>query len=510
MEGLMAHVTLIRCPTVLPVDSVTAQQGVPTLALAYLSGALKSAAHEVFCIDALGEKLNQFQKLNDDGLLINGLDAFEIIQKIPAHTDMIGLSCMFSNEWVYTKKIIEQIHIAFPKAKMIIGGEHATCDYQEILKQYPYLFAVALGEGEETIKELAAGILRESICGIAFKNNLGQVQINKRRPRILALDEIAWPAWELLPLENYLSAGLGMAMQRKRSMPMIASRGCPYTCTFCSSPEMWTTHWQARNVDQLIIEMVHYHHKYSIEHFELYDLTTVINKNWTIEFAKKLMAADLKITWSLPSGTRSEALSPEVLYWLKKSGCKKLTYAPESGSASMLKKIKKKVSLSHMLHSMKAASQNGIIVKANMIFGFPDQGWSDIAKDFLFLVRMAFVGVHDVTCFSFVPYPGSDLFNRLMDEGSIIRDEHYENFLAFNVYNAPTRMKSWSQSIRDWHLPMLTLGGMSFFYFFQFLFRPWRILLFFYRTLARRPQTMMELAVDGLVQDFLRGRKLIK
>lgn len=506
----MAHVTLIRCPTILPIDSVTAHQGVPSLAIAYLSSSLTSVGHDTFCIDALGERLNHFQKFNDLGLLINGLTAEEIVQKIPKHTDMIGISCMFSNEWVYTKIIIQKIHQANPEKKIILGGEHATSDYLEILEQCPYLYAVAMGEGENTIKDLALEIPRQDIPGIAFKNEVQQSIVNVRRARISDLEEIAWPEWDKLPLENYLALGLGMAMQRKRSMPMIASRGCPYTCTFCSSPEMWTTNWQARKIDELITEMKFYYDKYSIDHFEFYDLTTIINKNWTLEFAKKLVKADLKISWSLPSGTRCEALTDEVLHWLKKSGCSKLTYAPESGSAEMLKKIKKKVRLSHMLSSMKSATDSGIIVKANMIFGFPDQTWRDIAWDFLFLFRMAMIGVHDVTCFAFVPYPGSELFKRLLSEGKIIRDENFESFLSFNVYNAPKRMKSWSDSIQNWQLPYLTIGGMSFFYFFQFIFRPWRFFVFIYRTLARKPLTMMELAVDGMILDFLKGRKLIK
>lgn len=506
----MAYVTLVRCPTILPIDSVTAHQGVPSLALAYLSAALSSAGHETFCIDALGEKLNHFQKLDTLGLLINGLSAEEIVQKIPHHSDMIGISCMFSNEWIYTKRIIRKIQESHPEKKIILGGEHATSDYREILEECPYLYAVALGEGEETIKELASFKERENITGIAYKTDTGLIVVNSRRPRISEIDQISWPEWDKLPLENYLDLGLGMAMQRKRSMPMIASRGCPYTCSFCSSPEMWTTNWQARKIDQLILEMKFYHEKYKIDHFEFYDLTTIINKNWTLEFSKKLVEENLKVTWSLPSGTRSEALTEEVLYWLKKSGCSKLTYAPESGSTEMLKKIKKKVRLDNMLRSMRAAVKKGIVIKANMIFGFPDQTWKDIFWDYLFLFRMALAGVHDVTCFAFVPYPGSELFKRLLSEGRIIRDENYESFLSFNVYNAPTKMKSWSNSISDWQLPYLTLGGMSFFYFFQFLFRPWRFFVFTYRTLTRKPLTMIELAVDGMIEDFLKGRKLIK
>ena len=61
------------------------------------------------------------------------------------------------------------------------------------------------------------------------------------RTRIRNLDDIPWPAWDLVPLDKYLDHGLGYGVDLGRSMPILATRGCPYQCTFCSNPEMWTT-----------------------------------------------------------------------------------------------------------------------------------------------------------------------------------------------------------------------------------------------------------------------------
>ena len=73
----------------------------------------------------------------------------------------------------------------------------------------------------------------------------------------------------------------------------------------------------------------------------------------------------------LPSGTRSEAPSEEVLGLMKKTGCMNVTYAPESGSDRTLRELKKQVNLDHMLESIRAAKRQGIIVKCNLVIGFP-------------------------------------------------------------------------------------------------------------------------------------------
>src|SRR5262249_23316046 len=159
-----------------------------------------------------------------------------------------------------------------------------------------------------------------------------------------------------------------------------------------------------------------------------------------------------------------EALDAEVVTLLKASGCHMLTYAPESGSPATLKRIKKMVDIDRMLASMRSAVRAGIVLKANMIVGFPGQTWSEVVESFRFMVRMAWAGVSDVAVFPFVPYPGSELFTLLTSTGRIRKDsEAYEAFLAANIYNEVSRMRSWSEHISDGAIKVLTVGGMLWF-----------------------------------------------
>lgn len=504
-------VTLLRCPVILPLGSVAAQQGVPSLALAYLSAALKNHNYKTFCIDALGEGIDNYKRIENSSLILNGLTSKEIIQLIPKDSEFIAISCMFSNEWIYTKKIINEINRERPDLKIILGGEHASADYESILREVPFIQACILGEGEEAIVEVVKTLDENqslsNVSGLAtITDNI--VKLTNKRNRIKTINSITWPDWEGTPLRMYLDRGLGMAAQGIRAMPMLTSRGCPYRCTFCSSENMWTTSWYPRDVLDVIKEMKSYIKTYEVTHFEFYDLTAIVNKKWTQDFCRALITEELNITWSLPSGTRSEALCPETLKLLKESGCLKLTYAPESGSDRLLKVIQKRANLNKMLTSMRNCAKLGIIVKANIIFGFPGTLRSDLFKDFYYLFKMALYGVHDVTCFAFVPYPGSKIYSDLVNSGKIVKDESYHEFLSYNVYNDVTKMKSWTSVLKNWQLPMITLGGMSFFYSIQFLTRPWRFLHSIYRILIGKPITMFELAIDNMLNGFLKGKKI--
>jgi radical SAM superfamily enzyme YgiQ (UPF0313 family) len=137
-----------------------------------------------------------------------------------------------------------------PDAVLVAGGEHVTALPAETLAAMPEVDAAVLGEGEETLAELlgclAGGGDPASVAGVVARGGSGP-RFGPPRKRIRAIDDIPAPAWDLLPLESYLGNEKGFGVNRGRSMPVLATRGCPYRCTFCSSPAMWTTSWVARD-----------------------------------------------------------------------------------------------------------------------------------------------------------------------------------------------------------------------------------------------------------------------
>ena len=95
---------------------------------------------------------------------------------------------------------------------------------------------------------------------------------------------------------------------------------------------MWGRKYSLRDVKDFVNEMEYYYQKYNVVSFDFFDLTAIIYKDWIIELCDEIIKRDMKITYQIPAGTRSEAIDFDVASKLYQSGCKNITYAPESGS----------------------------------------------------------------------------------------------------------------------------------------------------------------------------------
>ncbi|MBX3026411.1 B12-binding domain-containing radical SAM protein [bacterium] len=479
--------TLIRCPQTFH-TFVSAAPAVPPLGLAYVAAALQRAGHAVRIVDPTGEAIDRFTPIEGWArTLRRGLSDDEILERI-AGSDVIGFSLMFSQDWLVTRALIAKVRARFPDSVLIAGGEHFTAEPVGALAAAPGLDYVLVGEGDRSACELFEHLEGrrplESVAGVYYRERGragGPIRRSAGMARVRDVDALPWPAWELVPLENYLAGGHGWGVDRGRNVPMNATRGCPYQCTFCSSPTMWTTRWVARDPADVVAEIGHYVATYRATNFDFQDLTAIIRKSWLIEFCQRLLAADLRITWQLPTGTRSEALDADVLPLLVASGCTNITYAPESGNPRTLQRIKKKVRLDRMQRSMRAAVRAGCNVKANFIFGFPGETYGDLLRSFGFLARLAVIGVHDISIAPFRPYPGSELFRELQATGVLPNplDDDYYRRLASAAENMPgtsAGAESFSVHLSSAGLNRVRAAGFAWFFLLSWLLRPQRVL----------------------------------
>jgi anaerobic magnesium-protoporphyrin IX monomethyl ester cyclase len=430
-------VTLVRGPFVSTLRAAS-NEATPALGIAYVAGYLKKYGdYDVTIVDAVGEDLNRFWTLDAyPGLIIKGLSFAETIDRIPADTDIIGFSAMFSAEWPIQRALINAARERFPNALFVAGGEHITALSEYSLRDCPALNVCVRGEGEHPFYELVESWRERrdytDVSGLAYLDASGQFVVNGGLPRVKDVNTIPWPYWPEGYLEKFWAAGKSYGVHSERDMPLMVSRGCPFQCTFCSSPAMWTTTYKLRDVDEVITEIKHYQKKYDITAFQLYDLTAIVKKSWTVEFCQKLIAEGINLKWSLPSGTRSEALDQETLSYLRRTGCNYLCYAPESGSPATLKRIKKKVDLTRMTASIMEARRQGIILRANLIVGFPDETRRDIFRTFRYGMNLSIRGVDEVSMNVYSPYPGSELFNQMVDAGKVTLDDAYLLRLSSN------------------------------------------------------------------------------
>lgn len=464
----------------------------PPLGLAYLAAILREEGIEVLAIDGTAEAEDRFTEEGD--FYYQGLTPEETADRIDARTRVVGVSCMFSQDWPFVRRLIEAVRKRFPEALIVAGGEHVSALADESLRMCRALDVCVMGEGEDTFLELVTTARDPAawrqIAGLAFLDGEEFVR-TKARARIREVDEIPWPAWDLFPMEVYLSTDNMYGVNRGRTIGILATRGCPYQCTFCSNPSMYGKAWEARDPSDLLDEIEHYVRVYRVENVDFYDLTMVLKREWILEFVREMERRDLKFTWQLPSGTRSEIIDDEVAAALYRSGCRNLAFAPESGSLDTLHRIKKRVDLDRMTRAAKSAMRHGIRVKLNIIIGFPHETRRHLWDTMLFCWKMAVIGVDAAETMVFSPYPGTELFDELRRDGTIGKlDDDY--FLGLGAFLDLTKPSHYCRHVNGYELAVWRVFNMFSFFIISFSLRPWRVVRLFWNVLRNRSVTVLE------------------
>lgn len=467
---------------------------VPDLGLAYVAAATRSAGHTVTVIDGPGLALDQTTSLDTSvgRLAVQGLDTQQIVARVPDDVDIVGFGHMFLHEWNVLRDLIRAVKEARPAARVVVGGENATAYWKQMLEECPAIDFIVRGEGEATFCDLLSRIEEgrsvDDAPSVALRRE-GRPVANPPRPRIDDLDALPRPAWDLFPVDAYLRRGLGSGVDRGAAMPVLTSRGCPYRCTFCSSPQMWTTRYRRRDPDEVVDEIAELQSRYGVRNVNINDLTSLLTKTWILEFCDAIKRHGLDITWQLPSGTRSEAVDADAAEAMFDAGCRNFCYAPESGSPSELVRIQKRVKLPALRESLQAAIDAGMVTEASIILGLPGQSEDDLLTTWRFTLRMALDGLHSLGVMVFAPYPGSALYEELDERGQIAHDDAYR---YGSLLRAATAGRSYREGWTRRELTTVQFAMLATFYVAQYARRPGRAVQSAVNLLRGREDTILE------------------
>jgi anaerobic magnesium-protoporphyrin IX monomethyl ester cyclase len=370
-----------------------------------------------------------------------GLATEDIVARIHPDTQVVGIGAMFTYQWDVVKELIHALKRVRPDVLIVGGGEHFTGLPDESLQTSP-VDVLVLGEGEETFVALLAayqaflagragdpGDTARNVAlwaldmpGLSFRtygaeNGPPTIQHNPRRNRIRGVDEIPLPAWDLFDVTGYDDRRLINGVRLGRTMPILATRGCPYQCTYCSSPNMWTTRWVARDPKRVADEIQGYVETFGAKNFPFQDLTAIMKRKWVVDFCKELIDRKLDITWQMPTGTRCEVVDDEVAELLRLSGGVSLNFAPESGSARVREKVSKQMTAESLFGAVEAAVRQKLNVTIFFVLGFPGDTVEDLRETAQWAAKLAKLGVEDIAPGFYFPIPGTKLFRELQAKG---------------------------------------------------------------------------------------------
>jgi radical SAM superfamily enzyme YgiQ (UPF0313 family) len=469
----MANFVIINPPQVYVFTQISSAS-VPPIGAAYIAAYARKKGHDVQIIDAFGESMNHFYS---HGIFhLRGLNFEEIIGRIPKKVDIIGITNLFSHAFPAVRDLAKRIKELFPAVPILTGGIHPTALPEFVLQQSPIDYVV-LGEGEQTtinlIETLESGRTITDIDGIAYRQNV-TIKHNKKTQLIENLDTLPFPAYDLLPIENYIKAKNPHGAARGRWLPMIATRGCPYECTFCTAPSMWLPEWRNRSFQNVTDEMEYWIQKYRIEDFHFEDLAITLKKGWIGNFCDEIIRRGINVSWQMPNGTRSENVDDEIVAKLKAAGCTNITLAPESGSARVLEKMKKTVNLETIISAFRRSVKARMTTCAFFVIGTPYDDVATTKETFKLIRQLAWIGLNEISITTFTALPGCELFSKLYKEGKVqLTDEFFKELL----YMADlAKAISWTKHISDKQLKHFRNWGYIQFFFLSFFFRPWRLL----------------------------------
>ncbi|MBI2629672.1 B12-binding domain-containing radical SAM protein [Candidatus Pacearchaeota archaeon] len=384
-----------------------------SLGLAYIAGALRKE-HDISVLDLTARaeiERRNYKEILQEELVNKNPEIVGITSTSPTHKEALEVA-----------KIVKQ----WKKIPIIKGGPHETNCAETTIKNNPEIDYSVIGEGEKTIIELVKRISKrqsvKGLEGVVFREE-GIVINNGKRRLIQNLDTLPKPARDLFYLDkrfdSYYSAAL---FEGKKSTSIMTSRGCQYSCSFCSSKVNWPGKIRQRTPENVIQELEELYSQ-GFRGFMFEDDMSIADKNWFLEFARQIKQKELQIEYSLQ--TRVDAIDEEIAKTLSDSGCIFIYFGIESGIQEILNRCRKKITIEQAEKAFKIIRQYKIRSMASIQFGLPGEDlekFSTIRRTIRVLNEK--LKPDEVAISPTCLYPGSPL---AIEEG--VTPEMYENYI---------------------------------------------------------------------------------
>lgn len=375
------------------------------LGLAYIASVTENAGYDVKIIDVDAENWagQQFVK--------------RITEINP---DIVGITCTTP---IYSSAVkIAEIVKKTSNAVTVLGGIHPTIVPEESIKP-PSIDIVVKGEGEKTFLELLKCIeTRDDLLkvnGIVLKRN-GKIITTPERELILNLDEVPFPARHLFKTQKYTYPD----SLKKRTFPIITSRGCPGRCTYCNTQYIFGHRFRSRSAKNVVEEIKLLINKYGAEEIHIWDDNFTTNKNRVFEIRDELKKSDIKIKFAFPNGLRADFLNEEILKCLKEMGTYSIAIGVESGSQMILNRTKKNIKLEKIQDAFGIAKKLKLETWAFFMFGLLGETKETIQETISFAKKLD----PDIAKFHILkPYPGTEIYDELKKNGLLLTEE-YSNY----------------------------------------------------------------------------------
>lgn len=369
----------------------------PPLGIAYMAGVLQENNIDVEILDASAEDMD-FKDVEK-----------ELLKRKP---DLVALTALTPTigRALETAQIVKE---TLPDSIVVMGGYHPTFNFIETLED-ENVDIVIRGEGEYIMLNLVQALENQSslhdVKGIVFEDkNSKEIVVNPEAPLIQDLDELPFPALNLLPMKKYRLLDMDTHMTT-----MITTRGCPMQCSFCSSAAMHGKKIRERSVENIVDEIEYLKTNYDIDTIAFMDDTFTLKKRKVMAICDEILKRNIEIMWGCTS--RVDTLDEKLLKKMKEAGCITIFIGVESADQQQLDNMCKNTTIAKIENAFKIARKLKIRTIASVALGMPGDTKEIMNKTVKFVHKLK----PNYAIYSLAtPYPGTRFYKEAFEKNLI-------------------------------------------------------------------------------------------
>jgi radical SAM superfamily enzyme YgiQ (UPF0313 family) len=292
--------------------------------------------------------------------------------------------------------------------RVIVSSSDSTDHFEQYLEEGADF--VILGEAEQTLAELVGSLENRStdflsIPGLAFMQQEAVIKTVKR-PVMKELDELPFPAWDLVNIEPYRK--MWMKSRGYFSMNMATTRGCPFKCNWCAKP-IYGNRYNTRSPQNVVAELKFLKEKFQFDHIWFCDDIFGLKPGWVQEFGRLVEEAGLSFRFKIQA--RADLLLQEdYIRDLARAGCENIWMGAESGSQKVLDAMDKGIRVAQIYEATRMLKENGIHPSFFIQFGYPGETKEDIIKTINMIVELL---PYEIGISVSYPLPGTVFYNNV-------------------------------------------------------------------------------------------------
>jgi len=385
--------------------------------LSYCAGVLEKNNFDVTFIDAPARGLEM-------------IDIMDIMRDInPALVVMDSTTPSILNDI----DVLRRLKAEFKEPFYVFVGTHPSARTHEVMEQCPELDAIARGEYDYTIRDLAIALEEgssiEKVRGLTFRKNGGLVD-NADGEIIKDLDELPMVSKVYKRHLDYKDYFNPNALYPQ--VTIITGRGCPQRCTFCVFPQ--TLHgraYRARSPENVAEEFLYIEREFEdAKAVFIEDDTFTTDKKRCREISRLLIEKGVKISWT--ANARAD-VDYETMHIMKKAGCRSLCVGFESGDEEILGNIHKDITLDDMYRFMEDAKRAGMLIHGCFMAGCPGETKETLEKTLALAKRL---NPDTVQFYPIMIYPGTEAYEWYNQRGYVKVSDYSQWLTAAGLHNS--------------------------------------------------------------------------